>query len=372
MKDELAEALLAKVMNWSDEEKARERPILQDLARYKYDEYQQYAPGRRFIESLALWLRQFETEDERRIAYEFVRKRVIFVSTAEMRHLVELAFPAAIRPRLIEKAARAINVSPMRCKYVVASPAYSTVLRQTLFLGLSDGARTDVFRRARPAEISNEQLWHAYDISDEKAMSMHEKLAKSLREHLQRDPTEAECCFHSVCLLDDFTASGTSYIRQEGSQWAGKIPRVLEKLAQNDSALGKIVRREGLDILVCIYVASDQAIRHIREKLAMFPFAKGSVRLEVIHALPRQTRLDDTGDTGILGLASNDRYFDQDADDEHSEVGGTSSRLGFADCRLPVVLTHNTPNNSIFLLRGEYAHKFIGLFPRVSRHKRGG
>jgi hypothetical protein len=68
MRDELAEALLAKVMNWSDEEKARERPVLQDLARYKYDEYQQYAPGRRFIESLALWLRQFETIDERRTA----------------------------------------------------------------------------------------------------------------------------------------------------------------------------------------------------------------------------------------------------------------------------------------------------------------
>jgi hypothetical protein len=43
MRDELAEALLAKVMGWSDEEKARERPILQDFARYKYDEYQQYA-----------------------------------------------------------------------------------------------------------------------------------------------------------------------------------------------------------------------------------------------------------------------------------------------------------------------------------------
>ncbi len=63
MRDELAEALLAKVMGWTDEEKALERPILQDLARYKYDEYQQYAPGRRFIESLALWLRQFETKD---------------------------------------------------------------------------------------------------------------------------------------------------------------------------------------------------------------------------------------------------------------------------------------------------------------------
>jgi hypothetical protein len=365
MRDELAEALLAKVMHWSDEEKARERPILQDLARYKYDEYQQYAPGRRFIESLALWLRQFET------AYDFVRSRVIFVSSPEMRYLVELAFPTAIRPGLIGKAAAALQVSPLRCKHIVASPAYSTVLRQTLFLGLSDGARTDVFRRAHP-DISNEQLWHAYDISDEKAESMGKKLPDALRVQLEREPTEAESCFHTVCLLDDFTASGTSYIRQEGTEWAGKIPRILGKLAQADSALSKIMVKDGLDILVCIYVAADQAIEHIRSELAKFPFPKGSVRLEVIHALSPGARLDHVGDAKILALANDHRYFDKNADDEHSEVGGSSSRLGYADCRLPLVFAHNTPNNSIFLLRGEYAHTFTGLFPRVSRHKRGG
>lgn len=370
MRDELAEALLAKVMNWSDEEKARERPILQDLARYKYDEYQQYAPGRRFIESLALWLRQFATMEERHTAYEFVRNRVIFIATPEMRYLVELAFPTAIRPGLITKAASTLGVSPLRCKFVVESPAYATVLRQTLFLGLSDGARTDVFRRAH-LDISNEQLWHAYDISDEKAASMGKNLRDALRAQLNRDPTEAESCFHTVCLLDDFTASGTTYIRQEGKDWAGKIPRILENLKGN-TALNKIVAKDGLDILVCIYVAADQAIQHIRAELEKFPFAKGSVRLEVTHALPATARLDGAGDAKIIALASDDRYFDKEVDDQHSDVGGSSSRLGYADCRLPLVLAHNTPNNSIFLLRGEYAHTFTGLFPRVSRHKRGG
>jgi hypothetical protein len=202
----------------------------------------------------------------------------------------------------------------------VASPAYSTVLRQTLFLGLSDGARTDVFRRAHP-HISNEQLWHAYDISDEKAASMGKKLTDALRAQLEREPAEAESCFHTVCLLDDFTASGTSYIRQEGAQWAGKIPRILDKLAQTDRALHKIVTKEGLDILVCIYVASDQAIQHIRGELKTFPFPKGSVRLEVIHALPPETRLDNAGDAKIMALANDDRYWDNSADDEHGEVG---------------------------------------------------
>jgi hypothetical protein len=371
MRDELAEALLAKVMNWSDEEKARERPILQDLALYKYDEYQQYAPGRRFIESLALWLRQFETLEERRTAYDFVRNRVIFISTAEMRYLVELAFPVAVRPGLITKAAKVIAVDPLRSKHVVASSAFSTVLRQTLFLGLSDGARTDVFRRAHP-EISNEQLWHAYDISDEKAASMGKKLKESLHKQLGKEPSEQEGLFHTVCLLDDFTASGTSYVRRDDSQWAGKIPRILEKLSQPGSALNNIVAKEGLEVLVCIYVAADQAIQHIRGELDKLSFANGLVRLSVIHALPPQTRLDDSEDARIVALANDDRYFDKDADDEHSEVGGSSSRLGYADCRLPLVLTHNTPNNSIFILRGEYAQTFTGLFPRVSRHKRGG
>jgi hypothetical protein len=36
VRDELAENLLTKVMNWSDAEKAAERAFLQDIARYKY------------------------------------------------------------------------------------------------------------------------------------------------------------------------------------------------------------------------------------------------------------------------------------------------------------------------------------------------
>lgn len=371
MRDELAEALLAKVMNWSDEEKARERPILQDFARYKYDEYQQYAPGRRFIESLALWLRQFETLEERRVAYDFFRSRLVFISTAEMRHLVELAFPVVIRPGLIAKAAASLAVDPERCKHVVSSPAYSQVLRQTLFLGLSDGARTDVFRRSHPY-ISNEQLWHAYDISDEKAASMGTKLKKALTVQLGRELDDEECKFHTICLLDDFTASGTSYIRFEDGKWDGKIPKILQKLCEEDGALSKIVAKDNLDVLVCIYVAADQAVRHIERELEKYAFPKGKVHLEVVHALPPDTRLDDGKDAKIIALANDDRYFDKEVDDEHADVGGTSKRLGYAECRLPVILTHNAPNNSIYLLWGEYDQTFTGLFPRISRHKRGG
>ena len=96
------------------------------------------------------------------------------------------------------------------------------------------------------------------------------------------------------------------------------------------------------------------------------------MRLSVVHALPKEARLDADRDRDIIALANDDRYFDKEVDDEHAEVGGTSMRLGYADCRLPLILPHNAPNNSIYLLWGEYRQTFTGLFPRVSRHKRGG
>ena len=52
MRDLLAERLLAAVMGWSAEQVAEQRPILQSFAKYKYDEYQQFSPGMRFVESL--------------------------------------------------------------------------------------------------------------------------------------------------------------------------------------------------------------------------------------------------------------------------------------------------------------------------------
>ena len=64
MRDILADRVLAEVMRWLPEDVAKERPDLQALATFKYDEYQQFSPGMRFVESLALWLAQFESEEE--------------------------------------------------------------------------------------------------------------------------------------------------------------------------------------------------------------------------------------------------------------------------------------------------------------------
>ena len=370
MRKDLAETLLASIMGWSDATKATERARLESFASYKYDEYQQFAPGRRFIESLALWLRQFEAGDERRDAYNFVRDRLVFLSTSEINHLVELTFPTAIRPHLIRDAAAELGIRSDLVKAITTTPEYRARLRRTLVLGMSDGAHTDWFRRANPLEMSNEQVFHAYDVSDAKAEDLNGHLRKDLMEILGREPTDEEARFQYVVLLDDFSASGTSALREDNAGgWTGKIAKVVELLEQ-DSRLGATVAAEGVRLMVVLYVAADQAIDHIKERLPKLTFSKGTLHFDVIHRLGPSTPLDVPRDAAIIALAQQNRYFDDTVDDEHAAVAGTSKRLGYARCRLPVVLSHNTPNNSIFLLWAEDVQSVRGLFPRVDRHRK--
>lgn len=368
MKDELAESLLAKVMGWDAAEVAAQRAVLQDMARYKYDEYQQFAPGQRFIESLALWLAQFEGKDARRTAYGWIRRRLIFLSAAEVNYLVASSFPTIVRPWLLHKAAVATGIGANRVKALAESEAYRTLLRQTLFLGLSDGAHIDQFRRANPS-LSNEQIWHAYDFSSEKAQDFKEKLRKDLTKRLGREPTDEEARYKSVCLLDDFTASGLTYLREENHVPDGKIAKIWAKLKDPNSEFASFVDQTSVDLLIVIYVAAHQAVETLQKAL---PAQLGLLAeaLRVVHELPDSSQVKLPSDDDFLKLVGDDRYFDASADDEHAAVGGNSMRYGFSQCRLPVVLSHNTPNNSLFLLWAEAEYRVRGLFPRVSRHRR--
>ena len=100
MRDALARELLAKIMKWEPSDLADETADLQAMT-FRYDEYQQFTPGMRFFESLALWLAQFKTLGEKQIAYQFVRKKMLFISPREMFHLVSLTYPDIIQPILI-------------------------------------------------------------------------------------------------------------------------------------------------------------------------------------------------------------------------------------------------------------------------------
>lgn len=368
MRDTLAERLLAQVMGWTPEDVARERPRLQAMSSYKYDEYQQFSPGMRFVESLAVWLGQFSATEERDAAYDFAMRRLIFCSTAEMSHLVGLAYPDHIRRRLLRQTAGDIGTEDWHIVRVANSQAFRLRQRQSLFLGLSDGARTDLFRRANP-ELSHEQVLQTYEIASERIEALLNDLRNDLQQQTGAIPS-SHPCFRTVVLLDDFSASGVSYLRrEEDGALGGKIAKFLQRAADPSNELARLFDAQNVDVLIVLYLATEQARRHIDNLLHDLEVQTGiRCALDIVQVLPDEIRLRRAAAESLNILV--ERYYDPALHDEHMQKGGTSdARYGFADCGLPLILSHNTPNNSLPLLWAHDGSTMRGLFPRVRRHK---
>jgi len=366
MRDPLAEWLLATVLEWSQEDVARERPILQAMAAYKYDEYQQFSPGMRFVESLALWLSQFTTVSERNIAYEFVKKKLVFRSVAEMNHLVGMAYPDYIRPILIKKAAAAAGLEGWQVARVAESLEFKQLQRSCLFLGLSDGARIDVFRRFNGRDLTHEQVYPTYEISVGRTEVLVDKLRTSLA---QLSVTEAATAkFTTVVLIDDFSASGVSYLRKEIDGYDGKIGKFFGYVGDTKNEISKLIDIHETEFCVLLYMATGQAISHLEEHLRDLAKTVGvSCSIVVVEPLRPELKLKPGQREPMEQLI--DLYYDDSIEDEHTKKGGSNLKYGFANSGLPLVLGHNTPNNSLALLWAETS-KVRALFPRVTRHKK--
>lgn len=356
MRDALAERLLAAVMNWTPEDVARERPVLQALAALKYDEYQQFSPGMRFVESLARWLGQFSEQAEREAAYRFVLDRLVFLSHAEMAHFAAIAYPDVIRPVLIEQAAKDAGIAPFRVCQVLGTEQFGTLQGASLFFGLSDGARVDLFRRSNKA-LSHEQIFTSYELSDEKIEEVRKSLEK--RGYATGAP--------ALVLLDDFSASGTSCLTTEGDQAKGKVYKFVERIATSDK-WKTVVAFPKTRIIVVLYVATEQALESMRAGAALMK-AKHGVDTTILCAQMLNSSMSiKPTDTGPFVEIVN-KYYDPTAKENHPEWGGDVP-FGYADCGLPVVLHHNCPNNSVFILWAEDSTTIRPLFPRISRHRR--
>lgn len=357
MRDALAERLLANVMAWTPEDVARERPVLQALAALKYDEYQQFSPGMRFVESLALWLEQFESMDERNAAYAFVLSRLVFLSHAEMAHFSAIAYPDVIRPLFIEQAAKDATLPPFRVSQVLGTEAFKRLEGSSLFFGLSDGARVDLFRRSNK-ELSHEQIFTGYEVSDEKVNEIRAWLEK--RGHNEAAP--------ALILLDDFSASGTSCLMADGDKAKGKVSKFIERIQSSD-AWKSVVSFPKTRLVIVLYVATEQALANIHAGAEIVRKKHGiEATVLCVQRIAGDLSLKASDDGSMIDVIK--KYYDASVEDEHTKKGGSDLRFGFAAGGLPLVLHHNTPNNSIFLLWVEDSESVRPLFPRVSRHRR--
>jgi hypothetical protein len=277
-----------------------------------------------------------------------------------MRHLVANSYLDVVRPRLLAQAAADEDLLPYQIGRAEKSISFAVRQRSCLFVGLSDGARTDVLRRANPV-LSNEQVLADYH----GLASQAGELLEDLREDLKAMDVERakEARFTSLVLLDDFSASGLSYLRSEGGKRKGKIAKIAKLLEQAP----ELVSATDLSVTVLLYIASERALQHLEDQLpGVTGMLAGDWSIAHIQKLgPRcvTSRGDDAEVDRLIDLTYSDLIYDK-----HMKKGGSDGRYGFADCGLSVVLAHNTPNNSLSMLWAE-AGDSRALFPRVTRHR---
>lgn len=359
-------------MQWDTDRSRDEFAWLDLMSKMKYDGYQDFRAGVRFVESLADWLQQFPTRSERETAYGFVREHLVYVSPGEMNHLVELFYPETVQRQLIQEAATRCGISQYRLwADANAAALYDRLLRQTLFIELSDGARIDIFRRANAGVVSNEQVVTSPRINKSK----WDDLLKDLRSDLN-DP---EARFAFVFLVDDFIASGTTLLRweEDKQRWNGKMLRFWDDV-EEAGVVDTHFEPEWL-LSVHHYLATHQAKETaeqrqgdaLKKRLEAGDGWFERVKFSYGVVLPKSFPVDKARHADFLKLV--EQYYDDAIETKHMKVGGEDARLGFGKCALPLVLEHNTPNNSLALLwaetaGGEEKHTMRPLFRRRQRH----
>lgn len=370
MNQDYALSTLSTVMGWDTDRSREEFAWLGLMSRIKYDGYQDFLAGMRFIESLLDWIQQFKS-DERETAYDFVRRSLIYIGPLEMSHLVELFYPEIVQRKLMQETAAQLGIKPYQVwADANADKLYRRLLRQTLFIELSDGARIDIFRRANAGIVSNEQIVTAPRIIRAK----WDDLLKDLRIALE----DEDARFSSVYVVDDFIGSGTTLLRKEPSgDWTGKLVRFREDL--EDAGILHSHLQENWKLRVHHYVASHQATKVASERQAAalsdrLQNDKGwfdSVDFSYGMVLPEDVVVTPERHEQFVKLV--DTYYDDSIESKHMKVGGDDARFGFGQCGLPLILDHNTPNNSLALLWAETAggqdrHAMRPLFRRRQRH----
>lgn len=373
MKDVVVKALLHTVISdivKDDDEIQQYIKYFQAMARYKYDNYQQYSTGLRFIETLAIWLQQFEPEDKK-IALDFIMNRIVYISSSEINLIVESCFPDKLRFILMNITADKLNVPKYKLNAIESSQAYKVLLRQSLFCGLSDGAGLDIFRRANTGILTHEQIYLTYELSDQRVTKMKSELVEDLTNMgLIIGKGSNEDKFKTLFLMDDFSASGTSYLKiNSQGELKGKIAGLYENLFGTTAAseITTAFDLPNLKIFILLYLCSKQAKESIEANFDKLSEKYGHrPELVIMYELDDQYRIKQSED--IFSVCSKDEYYDNELiEDKHTKA---DIKMGFSQCSLPLILEHNTPNNTIPLLwTYDYSDKFKGLFPRIPRHR---
>ena len=378
MNSNLANQLLASIMKWDAQTLASERAALEFMGSMKYDAYDRYMPGMRFMSSLVQWLNDIEEED-RDEAYKFIKEKLVFISSTQMNYLVDLLYDSKIRPILLDMATTETGMPSYKRSSKVVRNRFEIEKRSALVVGLSDGAHTDILRRS--ACFNNEQVLTNYYPDGKKLKDMLEELRKDdILKGIEKP------YFRRIFLIDDFTASGKSFIRYDESdeKYHGKLKKIIDELCTKDYVekgqkiehlsylLNPGQEKIQIDILFCI--ATEKAKTSIKDNLDNYLKSVGwqdkvEFNIHIVQLLENKLSDDIKIDNDLVKVLKKDEHFVEESVISKSYKFGKNDSpwLGFDECALPVVLAHNTPNNSLPIIWQD-ADRFHGLFPRISRH----
>jgi hypothetical protein len=420
MKRELALQLLQTIIpGLADEsDAARLFRELQLLADYKYNKYEMYHPGRLFLENLYLWLQQF-AENERANALAFIQKQLIFISREEFQQLAQVLYNDRIRRRQFEIAAERASLPRHRVRTIRDSAAFARTARASLYVGMSDGARLDFIRRHN-LQLNNEQVLPYY--------AVHKEKVDECLQALRAEAADPSALFRCLFLVDDFAGSGNTLLREVVTvplpdtwkppsvppRWQARLrfkgwPPTMEVLYRGEIAKEDLDDLRGLDgndayrtaldviaekcrtrdtvlkgslhkvangaicaalepgaaVFFCPLLTTEHALGRLAPLLTRLPAQFGKTRILAGAVIdPRVPITDATSPIGALC----DKYYDESLGDAHTG----NIKFGYDGCGLPLVLHHNTPNNSLYLLWARRTKNVVPLFVRYERHGREG
>ena len=222
-------------------------------------------------------------------------------------------------------------------------------------------------------------------------MNVDDEKWKSLDEDLKKEEGK-DAQFDDVYLIDDFTASGTTFIRFPDCTPKGKLAKFERIVKDAKDRLGKAFPLSpSYTLHIHHYVSTTQARGALVERVeeadrVLANRSYGVAKVTEGMLLPDDIRVATVGGSGasvtpvragddvIVDLS--DRYYDHSLfkrlEKHCRETGQTDMKYGYANCALPLVLEHNTPNNSIPLLwaetDGKSGSQMHSLFLRRDRH----
>jgi hypothetical protein len=125
-----------------------------------------------------------------------------------------------------------------------------------------------------------------------------------------------------------------------------------------------------MTICVVLYISTQKALHSLEKKVNHWVDEhKSNIKFLVlaIQILQDEISLNHESEKDVEEIIK--KYHNPAIETDSFKKGDLDKPyLGFHGCALPIVLSHNTPNNSLPILWYSDDKQSIGLFPRVSRH----